>query len=47
MGKESRKVLSSLRDKESFLAVEESTIRGFEVVVGGLRMDESMVEFSM
>jgi hypothetical protein len=34
--------MSSLRDKEVFLAVKETKIKSFEVGVGGVSMGESM-----
>ena len=39
--------LSSMRDKESFLAMEETMIRSFEVGVEGLRVGESISKFLM
>jgi len=47
VGKESRKLPSSMRDKESFLATEETTIRSFKVGVEGLRVGEIISKFSM
>jgi hypothetical protein len=39
--------MSSLRDKEAFLAVEEMTIGSFEVGIGGVRMGECMSMLAM
>ena len=47
VGKESIKFLSSMRDKELFLATKEMMIRSFEVRVEGLRVGESISKFSM
>ena len=47
MGKESTKFSSSMRDKESFLAMKETMIRSFKVGVEGLRVGESISNFLM
>jgi len=47
VGKERRKFLSSMRDKESLLVTKETTIRSFEVKVEGLRVGEIILKFSM
>ena len=47
VGKERRKFSSSMRDKESFLVMEEMVIRTFEVWVEELRVGESISKFSM
>jgi len=47
VGKESRKLSSSMRDKELFLATKETMVRSFVVRVEGLRVGESISKFSM
>ena len=47
MDKESRKFSSYMGDKDLFLVMKEMTIRSFEFGVGGLRVGESILKFSM
>jgi len=47
VGKESIKLPSSMKDKESFPGTKEMMLRSFEVRVEGLRVGESISKFSM